>query len=154
MLASRMADAHQVLLLDASRALVLSQRDVADLVGVSRSTVQRLTAGRARLSHRQLSVLAKATFPKDQALAARAASLAGTTLEALGLVAPRPPPETVAAPPGASLGPHVADSVLCAAAEAMKVPPQDVRPILRAAFARARDLGLTVEMVAEAFERV
>ncbi|HSS48270.1 MAG TPA: hypothetical protein VLX28_04930, partial [Thermoanaerobaculia bacterium] len=109
-------------------------------------------AGRSHLGPDKLVALARATFPVDQALAARAAALAGTTLEMLGLVRPRaaaPPPPAPVNP----TSPDVADSVLCAAAEAMNLPPQQLRPTLHAAFARARTLGLTVEMVADAFER-
>ena len=39
------------------------------------------------------------------------------------------------------------DAVVCAAAEAMQVVPQNVRPALLAAFACARELGLTLEDV-------
>jgi hypothetical protein len=39
------------------------------------------------------------------------------------------------------------DSVVCAAAEAMQVAPQAIRPAVLAAFARARDAGLTTDAV-------
>lgn len=42
------------------------------------------------------------------------------------------------------------DSVICAAAEAMSLPPQTVRPAIVAAFVRARDARLTTEAVAAA----
>jgi hypothetical protein len=36
---------------------------------------------------------------------------------------------------------------VCAAAEAINVPPRDVRPALLAAFARARRLGIAIATV-------
>jgi hypothetical protein len=42
------------------------------------------------------------------------------------------------------------DSVVCAAAEAMSLSPQATRPSVLAAFARARDAGLTLAAVVAA----
>jgi hypothetical protein len=42
------------------------------------------------------------------------------------------------------------DSIVCAAAEAMDVVPRQVRPALLAAFARARRLSLSTEVVEKA----
>jgi hypothetical protein len=42
------------------------------------------------------------------------------------------------------------DSITCAAADAMKLLPEAVRPALRAAFERARDLQLSATEVASA----
>jgi hypothetical protein len=39
------------------------------------------------------------------------------------------------------------DSVVCAAAEAMSMAPQALRPALLAAFVRAKEAGMTVEGV-------
>jgi hypothetical protein len=39
------------------------------------------------------------------------------------------------------------ESIVCAAADTMQTPPAAVREVLRAAFARAHALGLTVEEV-------
>jgi len=39
------------------------------------------------------------------------------------------------------------DSVVCAAAEAMGVAPQAARPAVLAAFARAKEAGMTMEGV-------
>jgi hypothetical protein len=50
---------------------------------------------------------------------------------------PRPPPDPI----------HIVDTVVCAAAEAMQIMPDDIRPALRAAFRRARLAGLTTEAV-------
>ena len=43
-----------------------------------------------------------------------------------------------------------ADSIVCVAADAMNLPPSAVRPALRAAFLRARELGVSIEAMAEA----
>jgi hypothetical protein len=49
--------------------------------------------------------------------------------------------------PPPPLHPLVAETVLCAAVEVARQPPHDVRPILIAAFERAKVVGLGVEEV-------
>ena len=93
----------------------------------------------------QLAKLAAAVFPRDPQLAAQLAQAAGATLQQLGLVPASPAP----APPMAK-PPHLVDTVVCAAAEALGVPPPAVRPALLAAFQRAREVGLTTEDVEQA----
>jgi transcriptional regulator with XRE-family HTH domain len=138
----------------AQRALGLTQLELAALLGLSRRTVSRWGAHRSRPSASELQKLARAVHPKDPALAAKLAREGGETLESLGLVAA----PVVAAP---SLAPVVAvrpfpparlvvESVVCASAEAMQASPASVRGVLRAAFARARGLGLTVEEIDDA----
>jgi hypothetical protein len=59
-----------------------------------------------------------------------------------------PAPAPVAAPgPPTHL---VVESVVCAAAERLQATPTAVREVLRAAFARARTLGLSVQQVDDA----
>jgi hypothetical protein len=144
---------HPALLLlhEARRTLVFSQGDLANLFGVARRTVQRWDAAGATPDARQLGLLARAVFPKDADLAARLAGAARTSLQELGLV----PPELAASPPPAPVPPlfvpplaHLVDSIACAAADAIKLTPDAVRPALLAAFARARDLRLAPEAVA------
>jgi len=87
-------------------------------------------------------------YPVDAALAAEIAAAGGTTLEALGVLPPPPPPAPAPPPPVPVTPPdRVVDAGVCAAAEAMQVMPQSVRPAVLAAFACARELGLTVEGV-------
>jgi len=87
-------------------------------------------------------------YPVDAALAAEIAAAGGTTLEALGVLPPPPPPAPAPPPPVPVTPPdRVVDAVVCAAAEAMQVMPQAVRPAVLAAFACARELGLTVDGV-------
>ena len=98
-----------------------------------------------------MEALARHVFAVDPKLAAEIAESAGTTLAALGLgVAPPPPPPVLAPPAPRALPASVVDSVVCAAAEAMDRMPREVRPALMAAFARARELELSVEQVLEA----
>jgi transcriptional regulator with XRE-family HTH domain len=135
-------------------ALVIGQRGLGELLGASRRTVQRWDSGRGGPSASQLAQLAAAIHPRDASLAAKIAAAAGTSLEQLGLV--RPPP--VAVPPVAkalalpapSPPTHLTDAVVCAAAEALNAPPPAVRPVLLAAFRRAREVGLRVEDVEQA----
>jgi hypothetical protein len=47
---------------------------------------------------------------------------------------------------------HIVDTVVCAAAEAMQLMPDAIRPALRAAFRRARLAGLSVEAVDAALQ--
>ena len=136
------------LLYEARRALsVGSQGDFGILLGSSRRSGQRWETGQALPSGDQLAALAGMLAPRNSALAEQIAKAAGTSLLALGLVkppAPAPPPPP--APPPLPVE-DVVDSVVCAAAEAMRVPPGDVRPALLAAFARARRLGLGIDVV-------
>jgi hypothetical protein len=134
----------------------VSQGRLGELLGSSHHTGQRWeTAGSVPMPS-QLHDLARRVFPRDPKLAAELAIAGKSSLEALGIVAPAPPP---APPPPAPPPPapkplpaieDVVDAVVCAAAEAIDVLPKTIRPALKAAFARARRLGLTVEEVEKA----
>jgi hypothetical protein len=129
------------------RTLILSQNDLARKLGVSRRTGQRWSAGSGPVGT-DLQNMARLVYPADAALAAEIAAAGGTTLEALGVLPPPPPPPPALPPPVPVAPPdRVVDAVVCAAAEAMQVMPQSVRPAVLAAFACARELGLTVEGV-------
>ena len=143
-------------------ALGLTQGGLADLLGISRRTVSRWDAGERDPSNEQLHQIARAIFPRDGELAAGLAAEGGTTLEGLGLVPrPAPPPPAPPAPPTppARAFPPVGlmiDSILLSAIEAAEgqrasLRERDaIREVLRAAFARARALGLTLDEVDEA----
>jgi transcriptional regulator with XRE-family HTH domain len=133
-----------VLTLEARRLLGLTQETLGDLLGSSRRTVQRWDRGHALPMKEQLAKLAAEVYPLDAQLAEKLAKEAATTLEELGVVTPVPPPPPPAPPP------YLTDTVVCAAAEALNVPPPAVRPALLAAFRRAREVGLKVEDVEEA----
>jgi transcriptional regulator with XRE-family HTH domain len=144
-----------LLTMKARGVLLISQRGLGELLGASRRTVQRWDSGRGGPSAGQLAHLAAAVHPRDASLAAKIAAAAGTSLEQLGLVRPAPsvaPPPVVKAlaVPPPSPPAHLTDAVVCAAAEALNAPPPAVRPVLLAAFRRAREVGLRVEDVERA----
>jgi transcriptional regulator with XRE-family HTH domain len=133
----------------AQRTLGLTQEELGKMLGASRRTISRMVTGRSPLSIAHLHTLARAVHSKDPMLAAKLAAEGAETLEGLGIVRPAPPPAPLA-PPAAPGRPFpatrlVVDSVVCAAAETMQAPPAAVREALRAAIARARALGLSLE---------
>jgi hypothetical protein len=139
----------------------VTQREFADLVDTSYRTAQRLLTGKAMAVESQLLVLAGHVYPKDPQLAAELAAAAGTTLVELGIVPPPPPPpppqpvivvQPAPPPPPRPRPPPAAliDSVVCAAAEAQKVMPDEIRGSLLAAFVRAEELELTTAEAAGA----
>jgi transcriptional regulator with XRE-family HTH domain len=122
-----------VLTLEARRLLGLTQETLGDLLASSRRTVQRWDRGGTRPMKAQLAKLAAEVYPLDAELAAKLAKEAATTLEELGVVKAVPPPLPPAPPP------YLTETVVCAAAEALNVPPPAVRPALLArSVARAR----------------
>jgi DNA-binding XRE family transcriptional regulator len=146
----------------ARRALSMTQRELGEMFHASMRTAHRWEGGEAYPSVEQVLKLARAVFPRDAPLAAELAQGAGTTLQAMGLApAPAPSPAGVApAPPPRPFPPVslMVDSIVLAAvdaAEGLTVIPstaQIVRDILRAGFARAHGLGLTIEEVSLALE--
>jgi hypothetical protein len=145
------------LLFDARRALhVSNQGALGELLGSSERSGQRWERGEALPTDEQLHRLAAMIFPSNGKLAAEIAAHTGTTLEQLGIVRPPPPPAPAPtpppAPPPAPDPIHIVDTVVCAAAEAMQLMPDAIRPALRAAFRRARLAGLTVEAVDTALD--
>lgn len=141
------------LLLEARQTLVWSQGDLAKLLKVSRRTIQRWDAGQSSPSTTEIAAVARAVYPRDPKLASRLARAARMSLEQLGLiVAPEPLPPGPEPPPApfVPLSSHMVDSITCAAADAMNIVPDAVRPALRAAFERARDLRLSPADVASA----
>jgi transcriptional regulator with XRE-family HTH domain len=142
-----MASEVSALFFRARRALRVTQVDLAQMLGASRRTGQRWDAGQSYPSVSQLTELAKAVYARDPALASEVAVSVGTTVDALGLAAPAAPP-AVPAPIES-----IVDSVVCAAAEAMDALPRAVRPALMAAFARARELHLSIEDVERGLKR-
>jgi transcriptional regulator with XRE-family HTH domain len=133
------------LLARARIALGMSQGEFGMALGSSKRTAQRWDAGESHPSNEELHRLARMVYPKDASLALEIAVEGGHTLESLGILAPRAPETSPAAPIAL-----IVESVVCAAAEALETKPDVARPVLRAAFARARALGLSVEQVDEA----
>jgi transcriptional regulator with XRE-family HTH domain len=129
----------------ARQALGTTQEELGQRLGVSRRTAQRWAASGIPSYH--LPDLARLAHPHDRVLAREIAAAAGITLEAAGIVQPPPPP---APPPPAHPPDSVVDAVVCAAAEAMEIMPKEVRPGLYAAFARAKEIGLTIDVIERA----
>lgn len=150
------------LLVRAQKVLRLDQSELAELLRVSRRTVQRLGGADGTLHAEYMHILARAVHPHDPALAAGLAAEGGQTLESLGVAPPPPhppPPPSASVPEPPPPRPRpptrlMVESIVCAAAETMQTAPAAVRDVLRSAFARARGLGLTVEEVDEALSPV
>jgi transcriptional regulator with XRE-family HTH domain len=141
-------------------SLGLTQGALAEALSVTRRTVGRWEGRRSAPTFDQLRLLAAMVHPKDAALAGEIAVEGATTLEELGLVAAKasaPPqvPSTPAAPSARPFPPAdlMIDSVLHVSARALDLqvagtdPVSAVRAVLRAAFERARGLGLTLEEI-------
>lgn len=135
--------ANLALVREACDALSLNQRELGELLGLSTRTIQRLYAGKTSFIYIQWQKLARAAYPTHPDLASRLAAQGGSSLQALGLVKPAPPAPAPAAPLYDVQ--HLADGVVCAAAEAIDLAPRAIRPALLAAFRRARQMHLTVE---------
>jgi hypothetical protein len=134
----------------------VTQAELGEKLGVSKRTAQRYSDKGVQPHY--LKELARLVYPFDAVLAAEIAGSMGHTLESLGVVVPpppAPPPVVVVEAPPPPLPPPppppppdgIVDAVVCAAAEAMEMMPRDVRPALLAAFKRAREIGVTVDMV-------
>jgi hypothetical protein len=148
---------------EAQSRLRLTQDMLATLARVSRRTVLRWYANKALPGPHNVTPIIAALHPQHRDLAAKLADHLGQTLAALGFAAPEvaqkapppaapvppatPPPPTARAFPPAEL---LVDSIVCAAAEALNTTPAAVRPIVRAAFARARGLGVSIREIDDA----
>ena len=143
------------LLTEARRVLGQNQRQLAEMIGSSLRTVQRWETQHGRPDRNEIQNVADAVRPHDVALA-----------DEIDTWAPRPkPPQPVAAPPPEPPAPPppppplpipdavLVDSVVCAAAEAMSLVPQAIRPAVLAAFTRARDARLTPDAVVAVLAR-
>jgi transcriptional regulator with XRE-family HTH domain len=130
--------------------LGMSQSEFGPALGWSHRTAARWEGGRAVPSADALRKLTRLLLPKDRELAAHAASHAGETLESLGLIEPPHPPPPPPPPIARSRPEDLVDVVLCAAANHTGSVPETMRPLLYAAFRRAREVGLTVEEVEKA----
>ncbi|HUB07165.1 MAG TPA: helix-turn-helix transcriptional regulator [Myxococcales bacterium] len=140
------------LVMQAARLLNFTNQALADHLGVSRRTVQRWLVSGTGPQMQHAVKLACTVYPRHEALARELAIHGGTTVEALGLVPPRPPPPPAAPAPRAAPVPppapaarsEHAEAVLCAAANAMDVSPARIAPAVVAAFKRALALGVDV----------
>jgi DNA-binding XRE family transcriptional regulator len=139
--AASMAAASNVLMIECRMALGLTQEQLGNLVGRTKRTVQRWEDRGALLVAEEAEALAHALHPVRPDLAAQIAAIGHTTLEQLGLAAQADGESPVTTHDPVEL-------VVRAAAEAMGVTPDTVRPAVAAAFVRAREAGLDVRTVA------
>lgn len=129
----------------------MNQRDFGHALDSSQRTAQRWELNQATVYEAVWKELARLLTPVDLDLAEEVAAMAGATLLALGLVDPPPPAAPVLdseAHPGRShAAADLVDVVLLAAAHAFDGSPRPLRPVLHAAFKRAREMGLSIEEV-------
>ena len=147
-----MDETNVALTLMARRVLAMSQRELANLLGISERTVQRWDSGRSTPYAPDMARLAVAVHPRNAALAQRIAARSGKSLEELGVrtaqadaaePAARVPPEMVV---------HLASTVVCATADVLGVPPATARTALLVALRKAADLELSAEDLAWALD--
>jgi hypothetical protein len=134
-----------------------NQKGLADRLGSSLRSVQRWEAKRGQPSYATLCELADAVRPLDAALASEIDVWAPRARPPAPPQPPAPAPSVASAPvaepppppppPPPLPAPVLVDSVVCAAAEAIALTPQAVRPAILAAFARAIDARLTLDAV-------
>lgn len=130
----------------AQAALGMTHRQFGEALGASERTSLRWAAGRSHVTVSQLRKLARLVHPRNPVLAVSLAEASSDTLESLGIVPPSPPPRP-------ALPAHfVANLLVCAAADAFGGAPSAARAALRAAFGRAREMGLSVEEVEKALK--
>jgi hypothetical protein len=134
--------------------LGMSHERFGHALGSSKRTAARWAAGHASPSLSQVRTLARLVYPEDAALAAELAAAASESLESLGIIAPVPAPVAAAVPSPPPAPPLAAlvDSVVCAAADALSVPPSTVRTAVLAAFRRSQEMRLTSEQIIAALE--
>jgi len=148
--------------------LHMTQKELGKLVGLSSRTIIRFYQRGGMLLPSQWATLAKALQPLDPALAEYCARMSGGTIQQLVqgkvpalpspvLAAPSPalvsPSPASAATPNVRAmpsAPHMADSVVCAGAEAMQCTPTQMRTGLAAALERMIALGMNAEQTLEA----
>jgi hypothetical protein len=139
-----------VLLFEARRALHMNRQDIGQAIGWSYRTIVRWEGRQTDVYSPSLLKIVPRVHAVDPQLAAEIAMACGSSLARLGIGA-APAPNVAAAPQQAPVSvEHLADSVACAAADAMHAAPEAVRPALLAAFRRARELGMTFDDVENA----
>jgi DNA-binding transcriptional regulator YiaG len=124
-------------------ALGLTQNEFGNILGRTKRTIQRWEDRGPLLIPQEVEALARALHPVRPDLAEKVAVATGTTLHALGI---RPTA-------GLSADTDPIESVVRAAAEAMGVSGEAIRPAIAAAFARAHAVGLDVQTVAQGLRR-
>ncbi len=130
-------------ILRAQLALGLSQAELGKLLGLSRRTILRRVGQPNAYTPAEKRTIVQRLHAKDPAMAATVAAGLGETRESFGVT---PAPAAPSAPPPIGAR-DLADSIVCAAAEATGMAPQAIRPALIAAFERAASVRLGVDEV-------
>jgi DNA-binding transcriptional regulator YiaG len=143
-LAARMAGIPDSLIVQCRLALGVTQQEFAQIFGYTKRTVQRWEERGAALIPSEIETLARVLYPVRPDLAAQVAEAADTTLDRIGVGALGASAATAASDP--------IDSVVNAAAEAIGVTADAIRPAVCAAFRRAQELGLDVLAAAARLE--
>jgi len=138
-----MAGLTKTLVVECRMALGLTQTEFGNILGRTKRTVQRWEDSGALLIPQEVEALARALHPVRPDLAEKVAVATHTTLDTLGI---RPTA-------GVSPDSDPIESVVRAAAEAMGVSGEAIRPAIAAAFARAHEVGLDVQAVAQGLRR-
>jgi transcriptional regulator with XRE-family HTH domain len=137
----------------ARAALGLSRQDFAARLDSSFTTVGRWERGHSIPLDVHFVAMARLLYPVDRDLAEQAAWMARATLVSLAIEqAPPPAAPPVAAPRASPPAQDLTDIIVCAAAEACRGTPADLRAPLLAAFRKARQLGLYYDEIESALE--
>jgi transcriptional regulator with XRE-family HTH domain len=134
----------------------LSKKALAERLRLTPQSIARWEDDYRSPSSGALRNLVRLFYEINPALAQAIADAAGEPLATFGIL-PRAEPTAVATPPIVMAPPsppsppisprHAADSVVCAASEDREMPLAEARLVLLAGFRRAKEMGLTVEMV-------
>jgi transcriptional regulator with XRE-family HTH domain len=137
----------------ARAALDMTREEFAEKVGSSFTTVGRWERGHSFPADGHFVEMARLLYPVDRDLAEQAASMACETLVSLGL---EQAPPAALRPAGATRAAlttqDLTDIVVCAAAEACRGTPADLRAALLAAFRKARQIGLHCDEIEASLE--
>ncbi len=145
-----------LLLTFAQRSLSMTQKELGDALVVSKRTIQRWQSGRTRPYTGEIHRLVDLLAPVDADLSTRLDAWAPRPKPPPPAPPPAPPPPPPPPPlpppppPPPPIPPLVlVESVVCAAADAMGLVPQAIRPAVLAAFTRARDARLDAGTVVD-----
>jgi hypothetical protein len=119
------------LMVKCQMALGITQRQLADMLGKDRRTIQRWQRSGCILPPAEAKTLARALRPAHPELAARVLALGNQMATAFGAVA----------------SPEVIDGILRAAAQAVGASPATIGPAILAAFGKAAEAGLDAKAV-------
>jgi DNA-binding XRE family transcriptional regulator len=134
----------------ARSALMMTQREMGETIGAASRTIIRWERGHSEPSPDQVKRLADLVRPEEADLADELLAAAGVHVPAPLAPPPERVPLPVPPPVPVAMPKHAVDAVVYAAADAMNVAPRAMRLAIAAAFLRARELGLSIEAVAEA----